>query len=220
MSGRCVMGTRKPHTVLQSIWNKYESSNTILPCGSESGRTTTDTIISFLIKKKKPKRTWQWGEKTRFANAGSDISGGQGGNPGMRPSAVFQTDNDDLWRSSCRNALVVLANFSKSYGSRCPKIWQKYQRDSTLRKEVPHLEENIKRHVKQLSQFPRFFSGGPPLHLVAFWRCPWVCFHSFPGSAGSLNHWTGFSLHPWRFLAKELILCVGQSNYRVTVTKS
>jgi len=171
-------------------------------------------------KEKKPKRTWQWGEKTRFANAGSDISGGQGGNPGMRPSAVFQTDNDDLWRSSCRNALVVLANFSKSYGSRCPKIWQKYQRDSTLRKEVPHLEENIKRHVKQLSQFPRFFSGGPPLHLVAFWRCPWVCFHSFPGSAGSLNHWTGFSLHPWRFLAKELILCVGQSNYRVTVTKS
>lgn len=58
--------------------------------------------------------TWQCGEKARLTQAGSTISGGHGGSPGMRSREVFQTDLDDLFMRSRLSAFVVRDNLSRS----------------------------------------------------------------------------------------------------------
>lgn len=71
------------------------------------------SVVLFSEKSKTP-FTLQRGEKTRAAQAGSLIPGGQSGKSGILLKAAFQIDEDDLFKRRLLKSLVVRASFKTS----------------------------------------------------------------------------------------------------------
>ena len=74
-----------------------------------------------IYRKNKP--TWQCGENIKLAYSGSDILGGQSGNPSTLDRARFHTH---LILRVMRNERICLyerPRDNRSSGARCPNIW-------------------------------------------------------------------------------------------------
>jgi hypothetical protein len=71
-------------------------------------------VSGALLRRGKILFTLQCGEKTRFVHAGSLISDGQSGKPGILLKADFQIDKDDLFKRRLLKSLVVRVSLKTS----------------------------------------------------------------------------------------------------------